>query len=85
MTLAVSFEKSGMSRKRSPSFEPGMLKEQTTSMPMMKSSIGIITFEKRSMPDCTPRAMMKCVSPMNSAPARTGCQGLPTKSLKTTL
>ena len=85
MTLAVSFERSGLSRKRKPSDEPGMLKEQTTSMPMMKSSMGIITFENRSMPDCTPREMMKCVRPMKATPVRTGSHGSLTKLLKTSL
>ena len=85
ITLAVSFEKSGFRRKRKPSEEPGILNEQTTRMPMMKSSKGIMIFEKRSMPDCTPLAMMTWVSAMKATPASIGIHVSLTKPVKTSL
>ena len=79
MTRVVTFEKSGFRRKCRPSRAPGMLNEQATSTTMITSSSGIITLLKRSMPDCTPRAMTTWVIAMKIHPYTTGHQGCETK------
>ena len=63
-TLVVIFEKSGFSRKFSPSLAPGMEKAQITRTQMMNSNSGIITLENFSIPSVTPRIITTWVSSM---------------------
>ena len=62
MVEGVTFEKSGRKRKRSPSPPPGISSEWMERAMSTKKSSGISSLAERSMPFCTPRAMMACVA-----------------------
>ena len=49
------FEKSGENRNSRPSFAPGISNELIQKMMRIKNRIGIIMFDMRSIPFCTPR------------------------------
>ena len=63
---AVIFEKSGAKRNRSPSALPGISSERTASTTRTRNSSGISTLADRSIPFCTPQAMMPWVSSTKS-------------------
>ena len=60
------FEKSGFKKNFSPSAPLGISSEWMASATKMTKSSGISTLAERSIPFCTPSAMMKWVARMNT-------------------
>ena len=82
ITDEVSFERSGLSKKVSPALEPGIENENTTSMAIISSSRGIISFDERSIPPCTPRMITKWHSNITTVIYTRGSHVEPEKAAK---
>ena len=76
MTLLLTFDQSGRSKNSMPAAAPGSKMEQMVSTSVIMNRVGIMIFEKRSMPDCTPLVIIKCVIPMKRMNQSEGSQGL---------
>ena len=74
-TSVVIFEKSGLKRKMSPLEAFGSDKEHIASTISNRKSMGIMIFEPRSMPFCTPNSTIPVVMMMNAMSESVGFTG----------
>ena len=81
-TEEVIFDGSGSKRNRSPADASGRVTERTHITKRMMKRSGIITFDARSIPFCTPETITKWVSPTNTPIQKTGRQGSAEKAWK---